>query len=570
MTTHLAPPYGGSLVDLVVPEEERPGLLARAAGLPSIRLSPRNVNDLELLATGGFSPLRTFLGREDLQAVLSGWRLADGTLWPIPVTLPVGRREPGVRLDGEVALRGEKNELLAVLAVEEAYEQPPADEVRAVVGRVDPRHPLAAEAQRWGPVRLSGRLRVLELPRHAGFVDLRLPPAGVRERLAAMGSPNVVAFQTRNPLHRCHEELVKRAAAACGGSVLLHPVVGLTKPGDVDAWTRVSSYRALVESHFDRDRTLLALLPLAMRMAGPREAVWHAIVRRNHGANHFVVGRDHAGPGPDSSGRPFFGPYEAQEAVARYSAEIGVTMVPFRELVYLPSEDRYEEENRVPPGTATLSLSGTQVREEYLAKGRLLPEWFTRPEVARVLRRAYPPREELGFCVWFTGLSGSGKSTTAEVLTDLLLSRGREVTLLDGDVVRTHLSRGLGFSREDRDANVLRIGFVAAEVVKHRGVAVCAAVSPYRTTREECRSRVGAEQFLEVFVDTPIEVCEARDSKGLYARARKGLLPGFTGVDDPYEPPVSADVTLDTVARSPVENARRVLDVLQRRGFLRP
>lgn len=567
MTT-LVPPYGGPLVDLLVPERERPELFDAASRLPSVTLSERSLNDLELLATGGFSPLRSFLGRDDFRRVLDEWRLADGALWPIPVTLPVGAREPGVRLDADVALRSPRNELLAVLTVEEAFERDAAEEVRAVVGRSDPRHPLSGESPTWGPVCLSGRLRVLSLPRRVDFERLRLSPADVRARLEGMGSSRVVAFQTRNPLHRCHEELVKRAAASCGGSLLLHPVVGLTKPGDVDHYTRVRSYRALVERYFDPATTLLALLPLAMRMAGPREAVWHAIVRRNHGASHFVVGRDHAGPGADSAGRPFFGPYDAQEAVEKHAAEIGVEMVPFRELVYLPAEDRYEEEGRVPPGVDTLSLSGTQVRDQYLATGKLLPEWFTRPETARILRQSYPPRSEVGFCVWFTGLSGSGKSTTAEVLADLLLERGRRVTILDGDVVRTHLSKGLGFSREDRDTNIRRIGFVAAEVVKHGGVAVCAAVSPYRATREECRRMAGDGRFLEVFVDTPIDVCESRDVKGLYAQARRGLLKGFTGVDDPYEPPERPEVKLDTVASTAEENARRIVSALEERGFL--
>ena len=296
-------------------------------------------------------------------------------------------------------------------------------------------------------------------------------------------------------MHRSHEELTKRAAAECGGTLLIHPVVGLTKPGDVDHITRVRVYKALLEKYYDPSRTLLALLPLAMRMAGPREALWHAIIRRNYGANHFIVGRDHAGPGKGSDGKPFFGPYDAQELLARHEAEIGVRMIPFREMVYLPDEDRYEEADRVPKGTRTLSISGTEVRDEYLAKGKVLPAWFTRPETAAILRQTSPARHEQGFCVWFTGLSCSGKSTTAELLADLLLERGRRVTLLDGDVVRTHLSKGLGFSREDRDTNIRRIGFVASEIVRHDGVAVCAAISPYRITRAECRAMVGAGQL---------------------------------------------------------------------------
>jgi sulfate adenylyltransferase len=380
----------------------------------------------------------------------------------------------------------------------------------------------------------------------------------------------VVAFQTRNPLHRVHEELIKRAVEEKDGVLLLHPVVGLTKLGDVDHYSRVRTYKALIDRYFDPRRSLLSLLPLAMRMAGPREALWHALIRRNHGANHLIVGRDHASPGVDSTGKPFYGPYDAQELVERFSEELGVTSVPFSELVYLPDEKRYEEVSKVPAQSRTASISGTQVREEYLNRGRKLPDWFTRPEVAEVLAETYPPRHRQGVCVWFTGLSGAGKSTTAEILVTLLLEHGRQVTLLDGDVVRTHLSKGLGFSKEDRDTNIRRIGFVAAEIARHGGVAVCSAVSPYRATRNDVRNMVGGERFIEVFVDTPLEVCEQRDTKGLYAKARRGELKEFTGIDDPYEAPQHAEIRLDTVRRPAEENARLILDCLIERGFVRP
>jgi sulfate adenylyltransferase len=382
-----------------------------------------------------------------------------------------------------------------------------------------------------------------------------------------MGCENVVAFQTRNPMHRIHEELTKRAADEVNGALLIHPVVGMTKPGDVDHYTRVRTYKALYENYYDKKRTLLSLLPLAMRMAGPREALWHAIIRRNHGATHFIIGRDHAGPGKDSQGRPFYGPYEAQDMMAQYAGEIGVEPVEFKELVYLPDEERYEDSPKVPEGARIFSISGTQVRDDYLAKGRLLPEWFTRQETAEILQEMYPPMHKQGVCIWFTGLSGSGKSTTAEILTSLLLENGRQVTLLDGDVVRTHLSKGLGFSREDRDINILRIGFVASEIARHSGTAITAAISPYRATRNEVRKMVG-ENFVEVFVDTPIEVCEQRDVKGLYARARRGQITGFTGVDDPYEAPQNPEITLDTVGASAEQNAHRIIDFLVERGYL--
>lgn len=566
-TTELIAPYGGSLVSLLVDPDEAEELKSRASRLPSIQLSERLMCDLELMALGAFSPLDRFMGEADHQRVLLEMRLAQGSVFPIPIALPVDP-SPDIKLDAEIALRSLKNELLAIMTIEEIYAWDREEVARQVFGSLDTRHPLVSEMYRWGRVNLSGSLRVLELPRHFDFKELRLTPAQTRERLAAMGHSNVVAFQTRNPLHRVHEELTKRAIQEVDGILLLHPVVGVTKPGDVDHFTRVRTYRALASRYYEPDRVLLSLLPLAMRLAGPREALWHAIIRRNFGANHLIVGRDHASPGADSSGKPFYGPYDAQELVESYSQEIGVKVVPFTELVYLPDEDRYEEVSKVPGDTRTSSISGTEVREEYLNSGKSLPQWFTRPEVAAILADTYPPRHKQGACIWFTGLSGAGKSTTAEVLAVLLQQSGRQVTLLDGDVVRTHLSRGLGFSREDRDVNIRRIGFVAGEIVRHGGMVICAAISPYRATRNDVRNMVGADHFVEVYVDTPIEVCEQRDTKGLYAMARRGELEGFTGIDDPYEAPEHPEIVIETQSETPGSNAERIVGFLSAKGFL--
>ena len=563
----LVPPHGGVLVDLLAPEAQLPELRAAATRLTSIQISDRAVCDLELLATGAFSPLDRFLGRADYERVVGEMRLASGALFPIPVVLPV-EEGPAIKVGSEVALRDAKNNLLATMTIEEVYPWDRDELGRKVFGTTDAKHPLLAESRRWGPLNISGKLTVLRLPPHHDFQGLRLTPAQVRRKLLAMGHKNVVAFQTRNPLHRVHEELTKRAIKSVDGALLLHPSVGMTKPGDVDHYTRVRTYQALARHHYDPDRILLSLLPLAMRMGGPREAVWHAIIRRNHGANHFIVGRDHAGPGNDSNGKPFYGPYDAQELVKKHEAELGIAMVPFHELTYLPDEDRYEELSKVKSGVRTATISGTQVRDDYLNRGRSLPEWFTRPEVARILGDAYPPRLHQGVCVWFTGLSGSGKSTTADVLTALLLERGRQVTVLDGDVVRTMLSKGLGFSREDRDMNIRRIGYVAAEIVRHGGLVICAAVSPYRATRDEARAMAGADRFVEVFVDTPLEECERRDIKGIYAQARRGEIKNFTGISDPYEPPLKPELTLTTVGHTPEQNARLILDYLMREGLV--
>jgi len=564
---NLIAPYGGTLVNLMVDGEERQELVTRSSRLPSIQISSRALCDLELLATGAFSPLDRFMGKADYERVLTEMRLRNGILFPIPVTLPVD--EAALPTYGEqITLCDARNNNIAVMQIEEVYHYDPQREARLVLGSTDPRHPLISEMVRWGKVYVSGALKVINLPNYYDFKDLRRTPAEVRASLEKMGHDHVVAFQTRNPMHRIHEELTKRAAEEVDGSLLIHPVVGMTKPGDVDHYTRVRVYRVLAENYYDQNRTLLSLLPLAMRMAGPREALWHAIIRRNYGATHFIVGRDHAGPGNDSQGRSFYGPYEAQLMVAQYADEVGVQPLEFKELVYLADEECYEEVNKVPEGVRIFSISGTQVRDDYLAKGRLLPEWFTRPETAEILQQMYPPRHKQGFCIWFTGLSGSGKSTTAEILTSLLLERGRQVTLLDGDVVRTHLSKGLGFSPEDRDTNILRIGFVAGEIAHHGGTVICAAISPYRATRNEARKMVGEEHFIEVFVNTPIEVCEQRDVKGLYARARRGQITGFTGVDDPYEEPVNPEITLETVSTDPETNARKIIAYLEERGFL--
>ncbi|GAB4269250.1 MAG: bifunctional sulfate adenylyltransferase/adenylylsulfate kinase [Candidatus Promineifilaceae bacterium] len=571
--THKSPatliePYGGKLVNLLVSRSALVELTTYANRLPSIRLTDRQVCDLELLAVGAFSPLDRFMGQRDFQHVLDEMRLENGCLFPIPVTLSV-HDTTGIKLGQEVALRDPQNELLAVMTVEEMYEWNLAETAVKVYGSEDVRHPLVAEIHRWGNVNLSGRLRVLQLPRHYDFKDLRLTPAETRARLAHFGHQNVVAFQTRNPMHRVHEELTKRAIAETDGVLLLHPVVGMTKPGDVDYFTRVRTYKALAKNHYDPDRILLSLLPLAMHMAGPREALWHAIIRRNYGANHLIVGRDHAGPGKDSQGNPFYGPYDAQELVEAHSDELGVKVIPFRMLVYLPEEERYEEVTKVANGAKTAVISGTQVREEYLHKGKKLPTWFTRPQVADILSETYPPRHRQGVCIWFTGLHNAGKSTTAAVLTNLLQEHGRQVTLLDGDVVRTNFSEGLGYSKEDRDAHVRRMGYVAAEIVRHGGVVVAAAVSPYRATRSEVRNNIGTDHYIEVYVDTPLEICESRDTKGLYARARSGEIQGFTGIDDPYEPPLNPELVVDTTMHSAEENARRIINLLLDRGFIR-
>jgi sulfate adenylyltransferase len=570
MADHLVPPYGGALVGGVVDDERASELRKASTHWPSCDLTPRHQCDLELLLSGAFSPLRGFLGSADVASVCADMRLSDGTLWPIPVTLDVpDELATQVGPGASVALRDPEGVMLAALHVEEVYRPDRRAEAQGVFGTTDPAHPgVAYLLERTHPNYLAGTLEGIQLPAHHDYPALRYTPAELRAEFTRRGWRRVVAFQTRNPLHRAHYELTLRAAKDVEASLLIHPVVGMTKPGDVDHYTRVRCYQAVMGG-YAHNTAMLSLLPLAMRMGGPREAVWHAIIRRNHGVTHLIVGRDHAGPGADAQGRPFYGPYDAQDLVRQHEAELGVTMVPFRQMVYVEHLDGYLPEDEVPQGARTLTISGTEQRRR-LNEGRDLPKWFTPPAVAAELRRSYPPRVRQGFTVFFTGLSGSGKSTIANVLLVKLLELGgRPVTLLDGDIVRKHLSSELGFSKEHRDINIRRIGFVASEITKNGGIAICAPIAPYDTTREDVRAMVEpGGGFLLIHVSTTLEVCEARDRKGLYAKARAGVLPEFTGISDPYEVPGDADVTIDTTQLTPEEAAQQIILHLESEGYV--
>jgi sulfate adenylyltransferase len=538
---------------------------AAAARLPAWDLGPHQLCDLELLLAGGFAPLSGFLGEKDYRAVLAGSRLADGRLWPMPICLDLPAAVADALAPGDrLALRHPEGVPLAVLTIDSLFRPDKEEEAAAILGTTDRAHPWVAHlADEVAEVYAGGTLEPLEPPPHAIFRAFRHTPAQLKAIFAAAGWQRVVAFQTRNPLHRAHVELVSRAAARADAAILLHPVVGRTQPGDVDDFTRVACYRAVLPRFAPRP-AMLSLLPLAMRMAGPREALWHALIRKNYGATHFVVGRDHASPGP------FYEPYAAQQLVAQHAAEIGIEALPFEELVYRPDEGVYVGRSEVPAGAPVASLSGSELRRR-LRAGEALPDFFTYPEVEAELRRRVRPRSELGFAVFFTGLSGAGKSTIAGVLLAMLEERGpRGVTLLDGDVVRRHLSSELGFSRQHRDLNVTRIGFVAAEIVKHGGVAICAPIAPYAAARRQARAMIEAQGgFVEVYVETPLETCEQRDRKGLYAKARAGLVKGFTGIDDPYEAPQNAEIVVDTRSESAEEAAERIVAYLAAQGYLK-
>ncbi len=532
--------------------------------------------DLELLVTGAFSPLRGFMGRTDYESVLSRMRLADGTLWPVPVTLAVPRGLAEKLSRGDVvALRDAQGNIVAVQHVDDVWEPDVEAEAQALLAsrRGGPsanlaEHPWARRLAKAATAYVGGRVEGLGPLVHYDYEELRRTPAELRSLFRAKGWDRVVGFQTRNPMHRVHVELSKRAAAAAGAKLLVHPTVGTSAPGDIDHFTRVRCYRAAM-SAYAPGTALLSLLPLAMRMAGPREAVWHAIVRKNYGCTHFVVGRDHAGPGRDSSGVPFYAPEEARDAVGEHEAELGIALCASEEMVYVPSRGKALALGEVPAGERTEELSGTELRRR-LRAGEALPDWFTLPAVEAELRRTFPPRRERGFTLFLTGLSGAGKSTIAGALMVKLLEVAqRPVTLLDGDVMRKHLSSELGFSREHRDLNIRRTAFVASEITKNGGAAICAPIAPYDDARKEARRMVeAAGGFFLVYVSTPIEVCERRDRKGLYARARARMIKEFTGVSDPYEAPGDAEIVIDGTDTSPAEAADRILEHVRRKGYL--
>ncbi|PQO23170.1 adenylyltransferase [Rhodobacteraceae bacterium WD3A24] len=563
-------PNTAPIPELYVSAESARKLGAEAGELPYWDLTQRQVCDLELLMNGGFNPLKGFLGQADYDRVVEDMRLADGALWPIPVTLDVSeqfaeRVEPGQ----DIALRDAEGVILAILSITDKWYPDKAREAQAVYGADDIAHPAVNYLHHSaGPVYLGGPVTGIQPPTHYDFRARRDTPNELRTFFRKMGWRRIVAFQTRNPLHRAHQELTFRATKEAQANLLIHPVVGMTKPGDVDHFTRVRCYEAVLDK-YPAATTHLSLLNLAMRMAGPREALWHALIRRNHGCTHMIVGRDHAGPGNNSAGEDFYGPYDAQELVRAHADEAGIEMVDFKHMVFVQERAQYEPADEIEEGATVLNISGTELRRR-LREGIEIPDWFSFPEVVRELRRTSPPRAQQGFTVFFTGLSGSGKSTIANALMVKLMEMGgRPVTLLDGDVVRKHLSSELGFSKEHRDLNIKRIGYVASEITKNGGIAICAPIAPYTATRRAVREMVEAfGAFVEVHVATSLEVCERRDRKGLYKLAREGKIKEFTGISDPYEEPQTPELRVDTEGFDVDYCAQQVLLKLEGMGLI--
>ena len=558
--------------ELYVSHDSAQKLKVEAADLPSWDLSPRQICDLELLMNGGFAPLKGFLTEADYNGVVENMRLADGTLWPMPITLDVSEKfAEGIAPGQDIALRDQEGVILAIMSVSDRWTPDKAKEAEKVFGADDLAHPAVNYLHHVaGPVYLGGPITGIQQPIHYDFRARRDTPNELRAYFRKMGWRRIVAFQTRNPLHRAHQELTFRAAKEAQANLLIHPVVGMTKPGDVDHFTRVRCYEAVLDK-YPAATTTMSLLPLAMRMAGPREAVWHGLIRKNYGVTHFIVGRDHAGPGSNSKGEDFYGPYDAQDLFREHQDEMGIEMVDFKHMVYVQERAQYEPNDEIldKDKVTILNISGTELRRR-LREGLEIPEWFSFPEVVKELRRTSPPRSKQGFTVFFTGFSGSGKSTIANALMVKLMEMGgRPTTLLDGDVVRKHLSSELGFSKEHRDINNKRIGYVSSEITKNGGIAICAPIAPYASTRRAVREMIEAYgAFVEVHVATTIEECEKRDRKGLYKLAREGKIKEFTGISDPYDVPENPELRLETETVDVDYCAQQVLLKLESMGLI--
>lgn len=571
------PPHGGVLKDLLARDASiAASLLEEAETLPDIVLNERQLCDLELIITGGFSPLEGFMNKADYEGCLTNMRLADGSLFPMPITLDVSKEQVqslGLEEGRRVTLRDPRDDaVIAILTVSDLFDVDRSREAKLVMGADDQAHPAVAFLyNNVKDMYVGGAVQAINKPQYFDYVELRFTPAELRHHFNKVAWRRVVAFQTRNPMHRAHRELTVRAARKLQANVLIHPVVGLTKPGDVDHYTRVRVYQSLMP-RYPKGMATLALLPLAMRMAGPREALWHAIIRKNFGVSHFIVGRDHAGPGKNSQGEDFYGPYDAQDLVKKYTEELGIEMVPFQMMTYLPDTDEYQPVDEVPAGAATLNISGTELRKR-LRTGAPIPEWFSYESVVKTLRESYPPKTSQGFTILLTGLLNSGKDQIARALQVKLHEQGgRSVSLLLGDTVRHELSSELGFSPEDRHKNLQRIAFVASELTRAGAAVIASPIAPYEHSRRLARETIlkggGSNNFFLVHVATPIEYCEKHDRRGNYAKARRGEIQGFTGVDDVYEAPNDADLVVDVSQQSIAEITHSIVLLLEANGLI--
>jgi len=557
-------PHGNTLVTFHLSKGDLQEYSELSNTIASLTLTLKQQCDLEMISNGAFSPLLTFNNQKDYEEVLLNNKLLNGAIWPIPIVLDVPDKFlKALDKNEHISLRNAEGFLLAILKVKEFWSPNKKDEANSVFKTIDQNHPgVDYLFNHTNSNYISGELVPIQSNKYFDFTHLRKSPQEVRDLFRSNHWKDVIAFQTRNPMHRAHFELTRLAMEQHNAKLLMHPVVGISKPGDIDHFTRVKCYQHIIK-YYPEDSVELSLINLAMRMAGPKEALWHAIIRKNYGCNHIIIGRDHAGPGVDAEGKPYYQPYDAQELISQYQEELEIKMIPFQEMVFAKNKKTYLPLDEIKEDEQIERLSGTQFKE--LLKQRIeIPSWYSFPEVIHELRRRYPKLHNQGLTVFFTGLSGAGKSTLANALMYKLMEmEDRPITLLDGDIVRQHLSSELGFSKEDRDIHVKRIGYVASEITKHGGVAICAPIAPYSNTRRIVRNMIDdVGSFIEIHVSTPLSVCEERDVKGLYKRARAGKILEFTGVSDPYEEPQNPEITIDTSDITVEESSEIILDKL--------
>jgi len=546
-------------------------LRLEALELVSVDLNTRQLCDLESLLNRSFYPLTGYLNRADYEQVLVDMHLVEGSIWPMPICLDVDEQLAGsLQIGQRIALNDKEGFLLALLTVGDIWKPDKQREAEAVYGTADPKtHPgvnsLYTQLKDWY---VGGVVEGISLPIHYDFRDLRLTPSETNRRFVQYGWRRVLGFHTQEYLHCAHREMVLAAAREVGASIFLHPVVGLEYPGNMDHYTHVHCYQEFVR-HFPHNMILFGITPLAERNAGPREALWHAMIRKNYGCSHFMVAVDHGDPFAGRGEELLYARESAQQLVASMAEETGIEMVPERPMGYVEDKARYIFLDEVA-GETVKNITSEELKRR-LEWGDEIPEWFSFPDVVAELRRTFPPRTKQGFTVFLTGLSGSGKSTIAKVLmVKFMEMRDRPVTLLDGDIVRRNLSSELTFSREHRNLNVTRIGFVASEITKNGGIALCAPIAPYEESRETNRAQISRYGgYIEVYVATPLKVCEQRDRKGLYAKARAGLIKGVTGISDPYIPPSRPEVVIDTTTMTPTEAVQEIFLYLEEQGYIR-
>ena len=558
-------PQGSSLVNLLVDQERHTALKQLLSSLPDITLNLRQICDFELLTIGGFSPLKGFMTREAYESVLDRMRLPSGEVWPVPICLDASRDFADRFETGQSAvLRDPEGFPLGIMAIEDIWQADLEKEAMALYGTTD----IAQLKGGLDRYYIGGSIESLNLPIHSDFKQIRNTPSEVRRQFVKLGWKRVVGYQTRQPIHRPQFELTIQAMKKAKANLLLLPIAGIPRPGDFDHYTRMRCYQK-VARHYPPDTYMLNLLPLYTRQAGPRDAVLHMIIGKNFGCTHFVIGHHHAIPEKKSCGNLFYDTSQVKEMACQAGEEIGIEPVFFEEMIYLPFEDEFKLAGEVKEGQETISFTNDNIRER-VRRGKHIPEWASFPDVIKELRRSYPSPATQGLTVFLTGLSGAGKSTIANVLYSKFMEIGvRPVTLLDGDIVRRNLSSELNFSKEHRDINVRRIGFVASEITKNRGIAICAPIAPYERTRLNIRKSIEAHGgFFEIHVATPVSVCEKRDRKGMYAKARAGLLKGFTGVDDPYEEPSNPELSIDTSDLTPDEAVQQILVLISEKGFV--